>query len=103
MHDGELGAGQGSEGYLVTGVGVEDVAVVDVGFVGVHVVVAEDVFSLGEISVVRVDEHPHTAGSRPFYLPILVDGQAKAVSAYNESLHDDTFIGAPWLSLYVKS
>ena len=39
MHYGELGAGQSPEGYLVTGFGVEYVAVVDVGFVSMHVVV----------------------------------------------------------------
>ena len=61
MHDGELGAGQGAEGYLVTGLGVEDVSVVNVGLVRVHVVIAEDVFSLGEMGVVGVDKHPHPA------------------------------------------
>ena len=39
MHDGELGAGEVFSDNLMPGGGVEDMAVIDVGFVSMHVVV----------------------------------------------------------------
>lgn len=85
MHYGELGSGQSVEGDLVTGLWVEDVTVVDVGFVGVHVVIAEDIFSTRKVGVVAEPEHANPMGLRSVHIPFLGHLKNKAVQANDSS------------------
>ena len=81
MHYGELGPSQGGEGYLVTGLGVEDVTVVDVGFVSVHVVVAKYIVFAREVGVVAEREHADSTGRGTVKVAVLGDFQEESVSA----------------------
>ena len=101
MHYGEPGAGQGVEGYLVTGLGVEDVAVVDVRLVGVHVVVAKDIFATRKMGVVAEPEHADSTGRRTVKITVLGNFQEEPVSAKDfapQGLSDRTEIAGYQIS-----
>ncbi len=96
MHDGELGAGQSAEGYLITGLGVEDVSVVDVRLVRMQVVIAKDVFSSGEVRVVAKAGHADSTGRRTVKVTVLGDFQEEPVSAKGFAPQDYPVVSRIW-------
>lgn len=96
MHYGELSTSQGAEGDLVSGLGVEDVAVVDMGFVGVHVVIAEDIFSTRKVGVVAEPEHANSTGRGTVQVAVLGDFQEESVSARDFAPQDYPVVPRPW-------